>query len=321
MRQISLAEIQANKSLFSYAARVSQSFISKGKKFVHYCDASAAVSIIENDTVWMRNSQLMNDFSEIEYGTHCLKCALKSSAGEKLKRMLKQASPEMASILDELDGQLPLLKAGTFIFCLSEHEESENENGRLSMWRAYGEQDGVAIVVKSEPFLRGIADISPVGYLTEKQFLSEFSAVVATLPQITSSLPPDVLKDRLMTALVFSVMCTKHPGFHEEKEWRLVYRPFLNEASLMTKAQVTINGTSETIYKIPLKNRSDVGIDGIEVRDLVDRVIIGPSNRSKELQEQLSALLVRKGIVVGEKNVVASNIPFRRKVFPATTTL
>jgi hypothetical protein len=52
--------------------------------------------------------------------------------------------------------------------------------GRLSMWRAYGGDAGVALVLNTRAFLGDIAPmgvwVTPVRYTSEEDFLSFFSA-------------------------------------------------------------------------------------------------------------------------------------------------
>jgi hypothetical protein len=180
-------EIRAELSLFPYAVRCAAAFLAAQKRFVHYSSADSATKILQSETVWLRNARFMNDFSEMEYGANYIQAALNSEAGKKLKRSLLNASPKTASILNEFFNILPSIKSNTFILCLSEHERAEDATGRLSMWRAYsGDDDGVAIVLNNLPFFQTNSQIFPVGYLTEQQFLSEFSAVVSNLPAIIS---------------------------------------------------------------------------------------------------------------------------------------
>ena len=311
-------ELQARMLLFPFAASAAIKFVNAGKRFVHYCSADAATNILSNESVWMRNARLMNDFSEIEYGTKCLQAALNSSQGSSLKGLLQNSHPVLSPILDDLGASLPSIRDETYILCLSEHERAEDQTGRLSMWRGYGgDLDSTAIILNANAIV-AMPDISPVAYLTENEFLQQFSAVVQSFPRIISLLSNDVTKLReiLMTAFTFAIMCTKHPGFHEEKEWRLVFRPNPASPAIMTKSVVSQKGFPEVIYQIPLKNRPDLNISGIEVRDLVDRVIIGPSDRADDLRRHFVALLTKKGVLAPEQRVIASNIPFRKTITP-----
>jgi hypothetical protein len=49
-----------------------QRVVSNNIRFVHYTSALAATQILASKSLWLRNCRTMNDFSEIEYGKHCL---------------------------------------------------------------------------------------------------------------------------------------------------------------------------------------------------------------------------------------------------------
>ena len=123
-------------------------------RFVHYTDANAALSIIENKEVWMRNATCMNDYLEIEYGLECLAAAYKSDGADVFKRALGALQPDICEEIVELfDEWSPLFARQTYLACLSEHRDDEDRYGRLSMWRAYGNVARVALVLNNTPFL------------------------------------------------------------------------------------------------------------------------------------------------------------------------
>jgi hypothetical protein len=115
-------------------------------KFVHYTSAEAAVKMISNHEVWLRKSSTMNDFSEIEYGNSCLHRAWASPSGDRFRRLLDRLYPGLSNDLAAgLDRIVPELRIMTYLASVSEHDpKTENDLGRLSMWRAYG---NVAIVL------------------------------------------------------------------------------------------------------------------------------------------------------------------------------
>ena len=81
------------------------------------------------------------------------------------------------------------MRADTYITCLSEHKAEEDTLGRLSMWRAYGGTNGVALVmnVTSTSFpepapVEGLKIFaSPVAYLDAPTFAEEFQEVVVNI--------------------------------------------------------------------------------------------------------------------------------------------
>ncbi|MFX6945320.1 hypothetical protein ABTH53_19890, partial [Acinetobacter baumannii] len=67
--------------------------------------------------------------------------------------MLDRIQPGLRDDLAKLfDGHTDAFRVGTFITSLSEHADSEDEYGRLSMWRAYGGRAGVALVLNNAAF-------------------------------------------------------------------------------------------------------------------------------------------------------------------------
>jgi hypothetical protein len=74
----------------------------------------------------------------------------------------------------------------------------------------------------------------------------------------------------------FATLATKHPGFAEEQEWRILYAPTLQESKWVTNEIVTLDGIPQLVYKLPLQNISEVGLTA-GIPELLDRIIIGPT--------------------------------------------
>ena len=110
---------------------------------------------------------------------------------------------------------------------------------------------------------------------------------------------------------MFAAACAKHPGFAEEQEWRLVYLPRMGESSVLEKSVDVIQGVPQTVYRIPLKDRPEDGLVGIEIPRLLERVIIGPSNFPWPLYEAFVAELKDAGVENADRKVVISDILLR----------
>ena len=150
-----------------------------GGRLVHYTSAEAAARIISGRQVWLRNALLMNDFSEIQYGLNCLYSAWGSLAGDSFKLWLDRVLPGFRSQLEQLfDEHTAGLRVATFMMSLSDHAESEDDIGRLSMWRAYGGKCGVALVLNSTIFVSITDELkvysAPVRYLSVSDFTKWF---------------------------------------------------------------------------------------------------------------------------------------------------
>lgn len=290
----------------------------QGARFVHYTNADTALKIICNEEVWMRKSTCMNDFMEIEHGFDCLKRAY-SNQKAKFISVFDSAFPDFSSKLEErFNAWLPSFRNSTYISCISEHDASEDPIGRLSMWRAYGGPAGVALVVHGEPFLRPSdalnAFASPVAYLSDRQFELQYEQLLQGFEDnflLLRDLGEDQLLHRLFEVFRLATLCTKHPGFAEEREWRIIYSPSLYESAKIRPAVFTFNGVPQKIYKIPLKNVPEEGLYGIEVAELVERVIVGPTQFPLEIREALAIALSEKGVSNSLDIIYVSDIPLR----------
>lgn len=288
------------------------------RRFVHYTSADAAMSMLKNKEVWMRKASLMNDFREIEYGLDTL-----TAAYRKEPRPLKAAVENLFVGLSEeveklFDGWRNSFRDDTFITCMSEHDDTEDRLGRLSMWRAYGGVASVAFVLNPDVFMSESkvlgATSSPVAYMTEELMDGHMASLAQRLVDNA-----DFLRSRgsaeihgwLFQSLHFAAICTKHPGFHEEREWRIVYNSKLQSSDRMKREIVSIHGVPQLIYKIPLADDPDSGLIGAEIPGLIDRIIIGPSRYPFELRETFVELLVGAGMPDADKRVYVSEIPLR----------
>lgn len=291
----------------------------KNLRFVHYTGADTALKIVQNREVWMRRSSVMNDFLEIEYGLACLKAAFEKHR-ERFKRLFDGIFPGFsAKLIERFDGWQPLLRSDTYIACLSEHDASEDQLGRLSMWRAYGQNTGVAIVLNGGPFLRPShalkAYTSPVAYLTPDEFVEEFDGLLSGIEaeiEFVKEKGEDVAFTYIFGAFRSAALCTKHPGFHEEREWRVIYSPAFNRSERVRSDIVSIAGVPQPICKIPLEDVPEEGLRGIEIPDFIERIIIGPTDHPHVIAAAAIGILSKAGVTDANKRIYISDIPLRR---------
>ena len=150
----------------------------------------------------------------------------------------------------------------TYLSCLSLHESSEDRNGRLSMWRAYGD---VALVIKHTP-LTAITDrlgvySTPVNYLDlddSNRRLQTVTKAVSDNAGFLRGLGEDTFLQHIIFMVFLAAIGTKHPGFAEEKEWRIYFRPaeLQNPKTILTKKVVVINGVPQEVWDSAFAPRS-----------------------------------------------------------------
>ena len=205
-----------------------------------------------------------------------------------------------------------------FISCMSEHWPSEDPFGRLSMWRAYGDPDGVCLVMNVEAFRLESnalnAYSSPVFYGDAAQFSDRLKAVLTNVGDsatlLKSSMTSELVLNSLVIAFLFGAVCLKHPGFAEEQEWRVIHMPYIRQPSLLRRLDLQ-GPPAQTIFEILLEDAPDQGLVGLTPDALIHRVIIGPSNHSGAIAQEITDLLTAQGVVDAGARIVQSGIPLR----------
>ncbi len=287
--------------------------------FSHYTNADTAYKIIKNQEIWLRNVALMNDYMEFEHGKKLLVDLINdTNEGKKLKEIFENISTGVfEETFSNFENWAPYIKNDFFILCFSEHETNEDENiGRLSMWRAYGGNAGVAIIFKHD-FFKMLAsaaklDFSSVAYLKEEQLKIQIAnlgeSISSNINEI-ETLEPKALGGYLFNIFRFAALCNKHKGFEEEQEWRLIATAsILPKNEFITQEIQTIQGTPQSIVKIKL---SEETYEGKKFKDMIDKVIIGPSQFPFEIKKSVISALSDIGIKEAESIVRVSSIPLR----------
>ncbi|SDW39364.1 Protein of unknown function [Albimonas donghaensis] len=291
----------------------------EASRLVHYTSAENGLKILSSRSIWMRNTTCMNDYMEIEHGRRALSEAWRSEAGQEVKDLINTMHNDSASKIERLfDLWAPIFSSDTYISCLSIHDESENEFGRLSMWRAYGASSGVALVLNPEPFRvqssGGGIYSTPVIYATQSELNHEFhkfSQRLSKYHDYVSSLTEDELVQRVFNLFRMLVISLKHPGFCEEREWRVYCQPRFEKAPPMQKEIETIGGVPQHVGKLKLVSSPANGLHGIELTSLLERIIIGPTEHAHMIQLAYVEALEQLGFSDPASKVVLSNIPLR----------
>lgn len=297
-----------------------RSVFAAGKRLVHYTSAEAAYRIITGGRMWLRNAQMMNDFSEIEHGINCLVEAWESEGGQSLQSLLERIQPGLRDQLANLFVEhSDAFRIGTFITSLSEHDDSEDDYGRLSMWRAYGGKTGVALVLNNDAFAAETDEMhvfsSPVFYQDIKKFKDWFQGWAAKLVSAEDRLKEfgaEQVKWWLFTVFRSFALCTKHPGFEEEREWRVFYSPYFEGESPWIETSVEIlHGVPQPVVKLKLQDDLYKGISGVAVNTLINRVIIGPCEHPLQVRAGIALALQEAGVENAADITRMSMIPIR----------
>ena len=291
-----------------------------GARLVYYTGAETAKSIIENREIWFRNAALMSDFSEISYGVNVLNGAMFGSVGERFRRIANGLFPDAIGSAEELlESRIPNWRLETYLSCWSLHHPSEDQNGRLSMWRAYGD---VALVLRNRAFHAFGAESGmqslPVNYFSLSDCEAQVEQVAENIRSNSASIRRGGRRkfeeDLAYMAFLYAIR-TKHPGFAEEKEWRVWFRPTDNpDPTAVFKEKVAvIDGIPQRVWTLPLKNAPRNGLHDADVGGLLDRIIIGPTAYPYVVATAFVKLLEGADVRGAGDRVVVSDIPLRAR--------
>src|SRR5258708_9389243 len=274
--------------LYADLREAKDSFPAKRPLLAHYTSVAVLEAILQKNEVWFSNPLFMNDIEEVRFGM--------TTGGN-----LFLASPESESACRS-QKRNAMLKAGfsywygkfandhlldLYVFCLSEHAK-EDTDGLLSMWRGYGGNGNGAAIVFDTAKIAAQEDspiiIANVHYGTGEARKDWLRERVAQFADILAR--SDISDDKLHLAAfyffyrlkLFSIF-TKHQGFSEENEWRVVYMRDRDEAKVFDNMFSYRVGPRGVEPKLKLRIEAIPGLPGsnLSLSELVERIILGPS--------------------------------------------
>ncbi len=183
------------------------------------------------------------------------------------------------------------------------------------MWRAYGD---TALVINNTPMMADTNVLAvhstPVLYLSEEELTEHLSKITDNIlaeKDYLQSLGQDTLNGNIYRMLFRFAIASKHPGFKEEKEWRLFYRPNEQESPGMTEEIVVLKGVPQKVFKLRLADDPKIGLHGADIPSFLDRIIIGPTEFPYVSRNAFVSELKGLGVADAASKVVISDIPLR----------
>jgi hypothetical protein len=262
----------------------------------------------------------MADYTEVELGFGMLQKFFHQDHNlAAFYKALDACSPNLAqesiALFDEWWNDI---RFNTYICSISEHEDSEDGHGRLSMWRAFGQSTSrAAMIMRAPPDVtaEGLrVMLSPVAYFGEADVERQLGNIIHNINQnceYLTSLDRERIKSAIFYTLVSAAVSIKHIGFHEEKEWRVICLPRANPSSVVTYSTEVIGGVPQIVHKIPLVESPAKDVIGVGIPELVDRIIIGPTVYAAPMYAAFIEALAKAGVQDAASRVVVSGIPIR----------
>lgn len=303
-------------------ANTEHDYPAKRPVLAHYTSIQTLESIFKSGEIWMSNPLLMNDTEELAWGLTQAKNALEDhkalgdTIGTTMHRALVQ---NFYGAFENFNG---FHAFDTYVGSLSEHDV-DDQDGLLSMWRGYGGNgSGAAVLIDTSvlvppegqsPILLGRVhygtSVDRKAWIVRK--IDEFCQLIASPDVIAESLAhvATMLFNRFLLMALFS----KHRGFSEEKEWRVVYLSYLDRNREFSARLWYLNGERgvEPKFRLPLSGLPERG-SSVTTDDLVKGILLGPTASSSLSVASVSRMLhfLNRSALAGR--VKASSIPFRR---------
>lgn len=320
MHSQSIFEV-ANKKLWADPSSET-SYPDKRPLVAHYTSIQVFEQIITSNEFWFSNPLFMNDLEELEFGMNegaaefYSNQALKNACGSDQRYFC--LINNFQNIFRQFETNHML---NTYVMCFSEHKPSDKD-GRLSMWRGYANGGaGVAIVINTQklnadpnsPLIIGKVHYGTrderLGWIKDK--IHDISQLVMTHANTNDHLFEIALAwfFRLKSFSLF----TKHSGFNEEQEWRVVYMSDRDPKKKYEKyfSHIATNRGIEPKLKFPIKPIDEETNQDLSLEMIVDRIILGPSISNVLGVNALKQMLNNVGQKALADRVIASEIPFR----------
>lgn len=290
----------------------------------HYTSIPTLENIVANDELWFSNPLNMNDFGELRFvllrGAEMFR-----KNWEKIRQSCQDQnryevlSSNFENYFKQFDERYAL---DTYIFCLSKHDP-DNTDGRLSMWRGYGGNgNGAAIIIDTSKInvLDGVQPLifSKVEYLSDQDRHDWIDKTIDKFVQIINVQQPPtemlhIAAHELFERFKLFALFTKHHGFHEEEEWRVVYlrdRDVSNVYASMLGYAHTARGI-EPKFKYKVQPIKDHTAEDFSLEKIISQIILGPTTSSCLAAGAVCRMLEMHGKRELVERVVGSTIPFR----------
>ncbi|ROO08081.1 hypothetical protein BK673_16200 [Pseudomonas fluorescens] len=289
----------------------------------HYTSVAVLDAMMGNNEIWFSNPLYMNDLEELRFGMVEGANAFRTSHELKAAFQDESAFDSMMEKFNKLFEAFETRHAfDTYIMCLAKHPP-ENNDGLLSMWRGYGAGgSGVAVVFDTAKI--AVSDSSPfiIGAVTYGTREDRLAWIATKIKGLAGVIAGTTLSDEELFYIAYYwierlkvfALFTKHSGFHEEQEWRIVYMSERDEdekLKSMLGYAITPRGAVEPKLKFQVKPLEGMFGEHLSLENIVDRIILGPTTSSALAETSVRRMLGHRGKHGLAEKIVASSIPFR----------
>lgn len=292
----------------------------------HYTSIDTLEKILANNEIWLSNLLNMNDIQELQ--TVLFEGLRAFQANVKVMNACGgQGSSQYAILRQSFENKFNDFfnnhALDNYALCLTEHDPN-NRDGLLSMWRGYGGNGHGAAIVFDAAKMKHLDNFntlvfSKVVYLSDEERsqwiinkMDEFADLLEKrkIPDEYLYLPAIAIFERLKSFSLF----TKHKGFNEENEWRIVYQGEHDNSNIFKEMLSYAVGRQgiEPKLKFKIQPIDDLTFDDLSIESIITEIILGPCVSSPLAIQSTQRMLTRLGKNDLAKRVYASTIPFRQ---------
>lgn len=299
--------------------------LEKRPLLAHYTSLGVLEKIMESGELWLSNPLFMNDLEEMRFGMVEGVKAFDQVAKEQQFIETCGTSENIIKISDCFHWHANQFEynhaANVYVFCLSEHNNA-SDDGRLSMWRAYGGNGNGAAIIFNTDFIT-LKNGSPLYFAQVKYESAEgrIEWMKDTFRKCIRAIESNEITDDIIQRIalhMFNLMelyalTTKHKGFEEENEWRLIYLPERDIHKLLTERFSYIIGKNGIEPKLRFKIEP-LKVDPPETwtfDSIVNKIILGPSVSSPIARKSVERMFEAHGRLNFKERLSVSKIPLR----------
>lgn len=303
-----------------------EEYPTKRPLLAHYTSMESLEKIAISNELWLSNPLYMNDWEELQFGINAGATSLRNC---KSVQAACGSSDMFAYLLEQFESFYSTYAVhhviDTYVLCFSEHDR-ENTDGVLSMWRGYGAQGGGVAIVFDTSAIDPEDSPSPlmlgkVKYLTTQARKDWIADNLEKLATLLKSYP--ITHDNLHYAAYFwferlkmFALFTKHIGFSEEREWRLVClgeRDNIRALEPMRGYYVSAHGV-EPKLKLRIQRIPGVLNQDYSLERIVHQILLGPTASSDLSLKSIGRMLALSGLPALSSRILSSTIPYRQNL-------
>lgn len=291
----------------------------------HYTSIATLESMLRNREFWLSNPLFMNDHEELAFGINLANQEFRAHEGIRLACRTDERYEKLRHAFEQKLSHLSAFDAfDTYVMCFSLHSKDDDQDGKLSMWRGYGgDGNGAAIIFN----VAALPTEGPAWLMLDKveygsgekrrewitTKLNEFSLILSQneVPESYFYVAVHSLLERFR---IFSLF-TKHRGFSEEQEWRLVYiRTRDNQQNLADQLGYWIGPRGlEPKLKLNLSKLETTLQADLSWDRVIERIILGPSISNPLMRSTVARMLETLSLSSLSNKLYASGTPYRSK--------